>query len=203
MVTGEPPAMKKTRRPYVQRARLEGVAETRARITEAMMQLHQEVGPCSTTVSAIAGRAGVERLTVYRHFRDEKAMFQACSHRYLELNPPPQPGDWANQADPARRTRRGLEAIFAFFSRTAPMFTKVYRDVPESAALKELMDGFDAHLRSLADDLTAAWPSDAKRANRRLILRHATKFATWESLNADGVSDAHKVALFLDWLSSV
>jgi AcrR family transcriptional regulator len=194
---------KKAKRSYVLRARAEGLAETRIRITEAMMHLHQEVGPRHTTVSAIAQRAGVERLTVYRHFPNEKAMFQACSHRYLELNPPPQPGDWADVTDPARRTRRALEAIYAFFSRTAPMFTKVYRDASESDALRELMDGFDAHLRSLADDLVAAWPCDAKRSNRRLILRHATKFATWMSFAGDGVSDVQKVALVVDWLNSV
>ena len=92
--------------------------------------------------------------------------------------------------------------IYAFFSRTAPMYSKVYRDASESEALKELLSGFDGHLRSLADDLVAVWPCDSQRADRRLILRHATKFATWASFTADGVSDAHKVALVVDWLDS-
>lgn len=35
------------------------------------MCLHWEVAPRHTTVSAIAARAGVERLTVHRHFHDE------------------------------------------------------------------------------------------------------------------------------------
>ena len=78
------------------KARAERQANTRARIVEAIMHLHQDVGPRHTTVSAIARRAGVERLTVYRHFNDESEMFAACSHRYLELNPPPQPADWRN-----------------------------------------------------------------------------------------------------------
>src|SRR5215475_5402705 len=107
--------MKKATRRYVLKARRERMAETRAGIVEAIMQLHEEVGPRNTTVSAIAARAGVERLTVYRHFRDEAAMFAACSHRYLELNPPPDPSAWAAESDPERRTRRALAALYSFF----------------------------------------------------------------------------------------
>jgi AcrR family transcriptional regulator len=194
--------MKKRKRPYVQRVRGDHVAETRARIVEAIMQLHQEIGPRNTTVSAIAARAGVERLTVYRHFKDEAAMFAACSLRYLELNPPPEPTDWASEPDSARRTRRALETLYAFFSRTSTMFEKIYRDVSESVALHKVMSNFDGYLRGLADDLAAAWPHDQRASHRRTILRHAAKFATWQSFEAEGVADAEKAALILHWLSS-
>ena len=46
--------MKKAKRSYVLRARAERQADTRARIVEAIMNLHAEVGPRHTTVSAIA-----------------------------------------------------------------------------------------------------------------------------------------------------
>src|SRR5262245_25004962 len=121
--------MRSAKRRYTLRVRQEHLAETRARIVEAIMRLHQEVGPRNTSVSAIAARAGVERLTVYRHFKDEAAMFSACSHRYLELNPPPDPSAWAAESDPEHRARRALEALYSFFGRTSPMFEKVYRDV--------------------------------------------------------------------------
>jgi AcrR family transcriptional regulator len=192
--------MKKPTRRYVLKARGEQMAETRARIVEAIMRLHGEVGPRNTTVSAIATRAGVERLTVYRHFQDQAAMFAACSHRYLELNPPPDPSAWASETDPVRRTRRGLEDLYAFFARTAPMFQKTYRDVDEYVSLKEIMDQFDAYLRKLADELAAAWPRNKAAARRRVILRHAARFATWQSLEADGVDDDQKIALILEWL---
>ena len=97
--------MVRVKRRYVLQARGDNVAETRARIVQAIMALHQEVGPRKTTVSAIASRAGVERLTVYRHFKGEAEMFAACSERYLELNPPPDPLAWAVEHDPMRRTR--------------------------------------------------------------------------------------------------
>ena len=194
--------MKKRKRPYVQRVRGEHVAETRARIVEAIMQLHEEIGPRNTTVSAIADRAGVERLTVYRHFKDEAAMFAACSHRYLELNPPPEPSDWASEPDSARRTRHGLETLYAFFSRTSTMFEKIYRDVSESVALHKVMSNFDGYLRGLADDLATAWPHNQGASHRRTILRHAVKFATWQSFEAEEVPDAEKATLILQWLSA-
>ena len=187
--------MKKQKRSYVLRARGDKMAETRARIVEAMVSLHQEVGPSRTTVSAIAERAGVERLTVYRHFRDETEMLAACSHRYFELNPPPDPGGWADELDPLKRAKRGLTEIYAFFSRTALMFAQVYRDVGQNQAVTELMSGFDAQQRQVADMLAGA----GKR--RQLTLRHAIKFATWQSLESEGLDDAKKVALVLDWLA--
>lgn len=194
--------MKKTKRRYILRARAGHVAETRARIILAMIGLHQEVGPRNTTVSAIAARAGVERLTVYRHFKDEAAMFAACSHRYLELNPPPDPAEWTAETEPASRTRRGLAELYAFFRRTSPMLEKVYRDVGEYASLKKIMDQFDANLRHAADALAAAWPGDDAVARRQVILRHAARFATWQSLQAEGLNDNQKIELILVWLSA-
>ncbi|MGE5273636.1 MAG: TetR/AcrR family transcriptional regulator [Verrucomicrobiota bacterium] len=38
--------------------------ETRSRIVEAAIELHRTIGPASTTVSEIAERAGVGRVTV-------------------------------------------------------------------------------------------------------------------------------------------
>src|SRR5262245_3727383 len=192
--------MKRVKRRYVQRVRGEQVAETRARIVDAIMGLHGEVGPRNTTVSAIADRAGVERLTVYRHFKGEAEMFTACSERYLELNPPPDPAAWATERDPMRRTERGLADLYAFFSRTAPMFAKIYLDVDEYPSLKKIMDQFDAHLRHLADELASAWPRNKSARKRQTILRHAARFATWQSFEAEGVDNQEKIDFMIAWL---
>jgi hypothetical protein len=82
------------------------------------------------------------------------------------------------------------------------MFEKIYRDVGEYASLKTIMDGFEAHLRNLADGLAAAWPRDKAAERRRLILRHAVKFATWQSLEAEEVNNEEKSTLFLEWLAA-
>jgi len=52
------------RRTYTQKRRAEQQSETRRRIVQAVYELHGEIGPARTTISAIAERAGVERLTV-------------------------------------------------------------------------------------------------------------------------------------------
>ena len=62
-------------RKYELRERAESVAETRARIVEATVALHAQLGPARTTITAIADRANVQRLTVYRHFPDELSLF--------------------------------------------------------------------------------------------------------------------------------
>src|SRR5438132_12455828 len=78
-------------RKYALKARAEKQAETRRRIVEATAALHTEVGPAQTTVAEIARRAGVQRLTVYNNFPDEKALFDACGAYWLAENPPPDP----------------------------------------------------------------------------------------------------------------
>jgi AcrR family transcriptional regulator len=66
-------------RAYRMDKRAQDVAATRQDIVEAAVRLHGSVGPAATTVSAVAQEAGVTRLTVYRHFPDDTALFAACS----------------------------------------------------------------------------------------------------------------------------
>src|SRR5687768_14578310 len=110
-------AMTKTGRKYELRQRAERQAETRQRIVEAMVALHGEGGPARTTISAMAERAGVERLTVYRRFADETAMFQACSAHFATEVAPPDPAAWAGVAEPAERLRAALLAFYGYFRR--------------------------------------------------------------------------------------
>src|SRR5215471_19726118 len=70
-------------RPYRMRRRAEQVDQTRQRIVAATVQLHGTLGPAATTIAAIAEAAGVTRLTVYRHFPDDAALFGACSAHWI------------------------------------------------------------------------------------------------------------------------
>src|SRR5690606_6889289 len=102
-----------------QRAKAE--ADTRRRIVEAAIHLHESVGDAATTVTAIADRAGVGRVTVYRHFPDERSLLTACTNHYFELNPPPDPASWAGIADPNQRLETALTDLYAFYRRTEGM----------------------------------------------------------------------------------
>ena len=188
-------------RKYEQRRRAEQQAATRRRIVEAMVALHAEVGPARTTVSAIAERAGVERLTVYRHFADETAMFRACSaHFAAEVAPPPDPAGWAAVAEPAARLRAALAAFYAYYRRAEPMLAHVHRDLPELPALAAVLAPWGQFVEAVREDLQAAWPArDRARVRLAAAIGHALRFDTWRSLaRVEGLDDAAAANLMVD-----
>ena len=88
------------KRPYRKKRRAELEEETRLRITESAVELHGTLGPAHTSMSAVAENAGVRRSTLYRHFPDEEALFEACSSHWRAANPPPDPSSWAASTIP-------------------------------------------------------------------------------------------------------
>ena len=175
------------------RRRAEQVGQTRQRIVEAAVALHGSIGPAATTVAAIADLAGVTRLTVYRHFSDETALFNACSTHWLAQQRLPDPGAWARIGDPARRLRTGLADLYRFYRAGADMLTCIYRDF---TTLPE------AHQQRLRDrdsyfgEVLAAPFGRAEDDHRRLraVIGHATSFWTWHSLCIDhGLPDTEAV----------
>ena len=84
------------------------------RIIDSTVRLHGTLGPAHTTIAGIARDAGVTRLTVYRHFPDDEAIFDACSAHWLAGQVVPDPVAWARIDDerPAeRRTVRPLPLL--------------------------------------------------------------------------------------------
>src|SRR3954451_20127201 len=140
MFTGmETRRSRKQPRTYRKKRRAEQQAETRQRIVEAMVALHREVGPARTTISAIAERAGVERLTVYRHFPDDRSMFEACTTHYASEVPGPDPAAWAGIEEPAERLRAALLAFYDYYRRAEDVLTHAVRDVPQLPALAAVL----------------------------------------------------------------
>lgn len=192
--------MSETKRPYRMRQRAASQEETRQKIVEATMQLHEELGPRNTSISAIAERAGVQRLTVYRHFPDETAVFQACTAHWLERNPPPARAVWAAEEDPVARFRKALRAFYDYYARTRMMWTAAFRDVDEVVALQQPMAGVASFLASVASDLIAAFGKVPDKARLAATVRHALHFQTWFELEAQGLGNARKVELVSSWL---
>ncbi len=195
--------MSETKRTYRMRDRAKSQEETRKKIVEAAMRLHEEVGPRATTISAIAERAGVQRLTVYRHFPDETAVFQACTSHWLSLNPPPDPKDWAEIPDGQDRFKAATGAFYGYYSRTERMWTAAYRDVDEVPALQQPMAEIAAFLKSVGDDLITAL--DPKGINPALAatVRHALQFSTWADLEIQGLSEPEKTDLVQHWVAGL
>jgi len=192
-------------RPYTLKRRAERQHATRARIVEATVALHQELGPRRTTISAIARRAGVERLTVYRHFPNDTQLFQACSGHYLAAHPPPDLTVSAPADDARRGTRAMLTTLYRYYRSVAPMFTSVLRDavvMPEHRAV--LTGAYDRYLEDARRTLLASW-APSRRLRRRLsaALAHALRFETWRSLADEGLADGEVAEMMAGMIEGV
>lgn len=173
----------KSTRPYRKRRRAEHEARTRQRITEAAVKLHGTVGPARTTISAIAGEAGVQRATVYRHFSDEDSLFDACSRHWASVNPPPDPVAWGQITEPDERLRLALTQVYGWYERAEPMLTNVYRDAPLVPALARAAARSERGFQALHGALMAGRHSRGRpRARVAAAIGHALDFDTWRSL---------------------
>lgn len=184
------------RRPYRLRHRLEGVAETRRRITEAAFDLHATIGPGNTTISAIAERAGVQRHTVYHHFPDLDALYLACTIHGMERSQMPDPEPWRTTSDPIERLERALTELTAYHRTNATMLTNVLGGVDPTAPPSVAPDPFAVRMRAITTTLVEPFRASGA-AHRRLaaVVAHAVAFETWRSLaggasGGDGLTDA-------------
>ena len=187
-------------RKYEKKRRAEQESETRRRIVEAVFALHGEIGPARTTIKAIADRAGVERLTVYRHFADEGAIFAACDAHFRSETPPPNPAEWVDIADPGARLRAALMTFYRFYRRGEKMIANAQRDAAELPALAAVLAPQRQFVDAAREDLVAAW-SARDRAGARLpaAIGHALHFDTWRSLTrVEGLEDAEAAELMVD-----
>jgi AcrR family transcriptional regulator len=183
-------------RKYELRRRAERQEETRRRIVEATVALHESLGPGRTTISDIAARAGVERATVYRHFPDERTLFTACTGHYLAQHPLPDPRSWGEISDPVSRLRTALAEIYAYHRRTERIAEHTERDLPALPALQAVLEPGFAHWSRLREVLATGWPASEER--RALVVAgigHAIAFLTWRSLvREQGLDDEQAAA---------
>ena len=178
--------------------------DTRRRIVEAIVELHEEVGPATTTVTAIAERAGVQRLTVYRHFPDDRAMLGACSSHWNGEHPLPVPASWTGIADPRSRLETALRGLYDYFRNGAPMLASILRDQAQVPELAEVMTPLWDYMREVAGGLSAGWgvSGDSQRLVRAAV-GHALGFYTWRSLTDQGLSNAEVVELMVGFVAAV
>ncbi len=189
-------------RKYQMRRRADRQAETRQRIVEAAVALHEQLGPSRTTVSAIAERAGVERLTVYRHFPNERALLSACTSHFAVQHPPPDFAPWQQITDPPARLRAGLTDIYAYYARTERMMVSTSRDLEENETLVEVLAPHFTHWRTIQEVLAAGW-DHRETTLFRAAMGHAIAFQTWHSLvREQGLSEPEAVALMVKLVAS-
>jgi len=170
-----------TRR-YELKRRAERQDETRQRIVDATIELHQTIGAAQTTVSEIAKRAGVGRVTVYRHFPDEETLFYACSGHYFSQHPFPDIERWRRIPDPHDRLREGLRDTYVWHEENRQMIAMALAEARELPMMTRYHDFWDA----AAEALAAAWRvRGRRRSNLKAAIALALSFDTHRTLTRE------------------
>jgi AcrR family transcriptional regulator len=176
------------KRKYELRKRAEAQAETRRRIVEAAIALHQTKGPARTSVSEVAELAGVQRATLYKHFPTMRELGLACSGLYSQRNPAPDVSAWLS-LEGEERLQLGLTEMYSFYERNQAMIGRVLADSESDELTRELFDlRFGEQIGAIRAALAEALPSHGKKALAALDL--ALSFGAWRQLSSSGLSNA-------------
>ncbi len=178
--------------------RLQSVEYTRQRITAAAFELHATIGPSRTTVRAIAERAGVQRHTVYAHFPELDALYQACTEHGIHVTGMPEPGPWAAVPDASDRLRLGLAELYGWYRTNERMLRNVLFDIDPTLPPSTEPDLFELRIASLFEALAdgLAIRDDRVRSMVHSVLQHSMAFESWRSVTRAGLSDSEAVGLF-------
>jgi AcrR family transcriptional regulator len=185
------------RRPYRMQRRAESQQETHQRLTESAVALHGTVGPSGTTMSAVAEHAGVRRSTLYRHFPDEAALFDACTAHWASENPLPDLSAWLEIGDADERLAVALGELYSFYARAERMLENMLRDEQTMPLVAERFAAVRAYFEAAQNTLMAGRKlRGAAKRRTRAAIGHAISFSTWKSLVTEqGLSAAEAVAL--------
>jgi AcrR family transcriptional regulator len=177
--------------------RADSQEQTRLRITESAVELHGTLGPSRTSISAVAAHAGVRRSTVYRHFPDEAALFDACTAHWATANPPPDLGAWGAIRAPEERLRVALGELHAYYRQTERMLDNLFRDEAISPLVKERFVELRGYFAAAQDTLLRGRNLRGAAGRRtKAAIGHAIAFGTWKSLVRDqGLADSDAAAL--------
>ena len=169
-------------RAYKLRRRAEHQDQTRQKIVDATIELHQSIGAAQTTISEIAKRAGVGKVTVYRHFPDEESLFYACSGHYFSQHPFPDLALWRQIPDPVERLQTGLRESYAWYEENAQMIGMALAE----ARHLPMMAPYHAYWDDAAETLAAAWRTRGQqRKNQKAAIVLALSFDTHRTLTRE------------------
>ena len=156
---------------------------TRQRITASAVKLHGTLGPAHTSMSAIAEHAGVRRSTLYRHFPNEGALFEACSGQWAREHPLPDLGKWAAVLDPRARLHLALAELYAYYEGAEPMLSNILRDADAMESVRQQFAPFVDYMEAARATLLAGRRERSRHAKKAsAAVGHALAFTTWRSL---------------------
>lgn len=177
-------------RGYRMRKRADARQQTRERILQATMQLHDEKGVAPTTFSDIAKRAGLGQATLYRHFPTLGDLVQACGvHVWQEMRPPmPETAAAAFEGltGPRERLEKLVEEIDSFYRRGALRLALAGRDRELIPALDHFLKAVDAGVEAYVKEALA--PSKPSKRTVDVVVAMVS-FPVWSRFTELGLSE--------------
>jgi AcrR family transcriptional regulator len=175
-------------RDYKMRKRAEARDQTRERILQATMQLHDEQGVAPTTMADIAKRAGVGQATVSRHFPSLSNLVQACGmHVWVEMQPPvpdAAPAVFAGIETTDGRLAKLVDELDAFYGRGALRLKLASRDRDLLPELNGFLTAVEAGVEALVREALANSGEPEPAIKMAIML---TSFPVWSGFNGLGL----------------
>jgi AcrR family transcriptional regulator len=170
-------------RRYSMERRTAAVDETRQRIVEATMSLHDEKGILATSMQDIAARAGVALGTVYRHFPSIDELIPACGGRTFEIHPPPTPAVFEGLQDGAERVGALFAALYAHYEAAERPYAVGMAEADHIPVLKAFMDEGMGHIRALVSEALKPMAPSQQGPGVAIAL---ADFRTWQAFHDAG-----------------
>lgn len=176
-------------RKYRRDKRNAAVEETRRRIVEATMALHNEQGILATSWEDIARRADVAVATVYRHFPSLAELAPACGELVEATIRPPTPALgptlFAHRPALTDRVQRLVQELCAFYERGAASLTSARRDSHQLPPVQAWLDSLAMTREFLVREALQPAAPDAQTIQ---IVTALTDFPVWQALHEREVS---------------
>ena len=186
-------------RKYSMQRRSAAIEETRQRIVDATVDLHNEKGVTGTSMQDIAARSGVALATVYRHFPTLDALVPACGARNLERNPLPEETLLVGIQPGEARITALVDALFAHYEHGQRAYEVGTAEAVTLPVMARLLADVAEHIRRLVRAATAPFEPDSKHLNLAVGL---CDFRVWRSLTQAGLSTADAAELTSGMIAS-
>lgn len=164
------------------------VEETKRRIVEATMELHNSQGVLATSWEQIAERADVSPATVYRHFPSFDELLPACGAlSFSKLALPTEDQFRERLGEPADERGRlaGLVAeVFAIYERGGDTFWAMRRDRASLPILQQAHEQTEDRLAAFTE--IALGPLGLDEELRRTV-RALIDFHAWSAMREHGL----------------
>lgn len=186
-------------RKYSMERRAAAIEETRRRIVDATVELHNEKGVSGTSMQDIADRSGVALATVYRHFPTLDTLIPACGARNIELNPLPEDSVLDGLEGGEERVAALVTVLFAHYEHGHRAYEVGIAEAVTLPVMARLMAQISARVRDLVAEATRSFGPDRRHLS---LAAGLCDFRVWRSLTEAGLSTPDAAALVSTFITS-